>query len=83
MKTVIKYPRLVTLLKHQCSLTETEAIGLLERRIGEAVSHYGGRDICLVDAIRSRHRLYKQFNGSPLEFWFYRRDRSTLFSMGF
>ena len=75
MQTQFKYPRLILLLKHQCSLSTTEAIGLIENRIGEAVSHYGGKDLCLKDAIQSRKRLYKQFSESPLEFWFTRRDR--------
>ena len=74
MLTVLRYPRIVTLLRHQCSLTVTESIGCIEHRIGEAVSNYGGREKCLKDAIQARHRLYKQFNSSPLEYWFFRRE---------
>ena len=69
MNNNVKYPRIVTLLRHQCSLTITESIGCIENRIGEAVNHYGGREKCLKDAIQARHRLYKQFNSSPLEYW--------------
>ena len=82
MQSLYKYPRIVTLLRHQCSLTVTEAIGLLEGRCGEAVNHYGGREKCLNDAIQARHRLYKQFNSSPLEYWFFRRDRQLSREVG-
>ena len=82
MQSLLKYPRIVTLLRHQCSLTITESIGLLEGRCGEAVNHYGGREKCLKDAIQARHRLYKQFNSSPLEYWFFRRDRQLLKEVG-
>lgn len=81
-QAVRKYPRLITLLRHQASLTLTEAIGLLECRESEAVNQYGGRLKCIKDAIAARHRLYKQFNNSPLEYWFFRRDRTTLREVG-
>lgn len=80
---MLRYPRLILLLKHQCSLTLTEAIGCLNGITSEAVNHYGGREKCLKDAIASRHRLYSQFNSSPLEYWFFRRDRETLRNMEF
>lgn len=82
MKTV-RYPRLITLLRHQASLTLTEAIGLLEGRESEASLHYGGREKCLHDAITARHRLYKLYNNSPLEYWFTKRDRTSLNTMEF
>ena len=75
MQSLLKYPRIVTLLRHQCSLTLTEAIALVNERESEASLHYGGREKCLNDAIQARYRLYKQFNSSPLEYWFFRRDR--------
>lgn len=77
--TIQKCPRLITLLKHQCSLSTTEAIGCLENRIGEAVTHYGGRNRAISDAFKARHRLYKQFNNSPLAYWFYRRDATRVY----
>ena len=83
MKTVIRYPRLITLLRHQASLTLTESIGILEGRESEASLHYGGREKCLNDAITARHRLYKLYNNSPLEYWFTKRDRMSLNTMGF
>ena len=83
MKTVIRYPRLITLLRHQASLTLTEAAAVLEGRESEASLHYGGRERCLHDAITARHRLYKLYNNSPLEYWFFKRDRTSLKTMGF
>lgn len=74
MKTVLKYPRLITLLRHQASLTITESIALIEGRESEASLHYGGREKCLNDAIQARYRLYKLYNNSPLEYWFYKRS---------
>ena len=78
---MLRYPRLILLLKHQCSLTLTEAIGCVNGITSEAVNHYGGRDKCITDAIASRHRLYKLYNG-PLEYWFTKRDRTTLREVG-
>ena len=83
MKTLIRYPRLITLLRHQASLTITEAVGVLEGRESEASLHYGGRERCLHDAIIARHRLYKLYNNSPLEYWFFKRDRQLLKEMRF
>ena len=83
MQSLLRYPRIVTLLRHQCSLTITESIGCIEHRISEAVSNYGGREKCLKDAIASRHRLYSLYNSSPLEYWFFRGDRETLRTMRF
>ena len=83
MKTVLRYPRLITLLRHQASLTLTESIGVLEGRESEASLHYGGRVKCIKDAIQARHRLYKLYNNSPLEYWFFKRDRQSLKEMGF
>ena len=83
MKRVIRYPRLITLLRHQASLTLTEAVALIEGRESEASLHYGGREKCIKDAIQARHRVYKLHNGSPLEYWFFKRDRQSLKDMGF
>ena len=80
---VRKYPRLITMLRHQASLTLTEAVGVLEGRESEASLHYGGREKCLHDAIIARHRLYKLYNNSPLEYWFFKRDRMSLKTMGY
>jgi hypothetical protein len=68
----VKKTRLIHFLKYQCSLTETEARGVLEDRIGEAASHYGGKEKCIFDAIKARRRLYKQFNNSPKDYYFFR-----------
>ena len=65
MSTTIRYPRLITLLRHQASLTITESVAIIERRESEASLHYGGREKCLNDAIAARHRLYKLYNNSP------------------
>lgn len=78
----MRYPRLIILLRHQVSLTLTEAIGCIEGRESEAVIHYGGREKALRDAFKARSRLYKQFNSSPFEYWFFRRDRNTLREVG-
>lgn len=83
MMTQFKYPRLITLLRHQCSLSITEAIACLDKRDSEASLHYGGYKKCIKDAIEAKSRLYKQFNNSPLEFWFTRRDRNLLREIGF
>ena len=83
MKTLLRYPRLITLLRHQASLTLTEAVGVLEGRESEASAHYGGRVKCIRDAIQARHRVYKLHNGSPLEYWFFKRDRQLLKEMRF
>ena len=83
MSPVIRYPRLITLLRHQASLTLTESIALIEGRESEASLHYGGREKCLNDAITARHRLYKLYNNSPLEYWFFKRDRQSLKEIGF
>ena len=83
VKTVYKYPRLIILLRHQASLTLTEAIALIEGRESEASLHYGGREKCLNDAIQARHRVYKLHNGSPLAYWFFKRDRQLFKEMGF
>ena len=83
MKTVLRYPRLITLLRHQASLTLTESVALIEGRESEASLHYGGREKCLNDAIMARHRLYKLYNNSPLEYWFFKRDRTSLNTMGY
>ena len=80
---VRRYPRLITLLRHQASLTLTESIALIEGRESEASLHYGGREKCLNDAIMARHRVYKLHNGSPLEYWFFKRDRTSLKTMGY
>ena len=80
---VRRYPRLITLLSHQASLTITESIALIEGRESEAPLHYGGREKCLNDAIKARHRVYKLHNGSPLEYWFFKRDRQSLKEIGF
>lgn len=68
----MKKTRLIHFLTYQCSLTDTEASGMLENRIGEAAEHYGGKDKCIHDAINARKRLYKQFNNSPREYYFFR-----------
>lgn len=78
----MRYPRLTLLLMHQCSLSLTESLACISGTQSEAVIHYGGRNKCLVEAINARKRLFKQFNNSPFEFWFTRRDRTTLLKVG-
>ncbi len=70
-----KYPHIITLVRHQASLTLTDAIALVGGKESEASLHYGGRNKVLRDSIAARHRLYRDFNSSPLEYWFFRRDR--------
>lgn len=68
--------RLISLLKYQCNLSVTEACAIISsKRSGseyssEAANHYGGNTRCLKDAIKARHRVYKNLaNGSPREYW--------------
>lgn len=76
----MRHERLIKLLRHQCSLTMTEACAVISAyRSGtnyssEAANHYGGNSVCLKDAIKARSRVYKTLGeGSPTMYWLTRR----------